>query len=53
MLKRNFVPAVKRLLIQTSQSAKKSTFPSYGLEKKWAHHNQAAITEQAEKVFIY
>jgi len=49
MLKRNLVPVFKRLLIQTSQSAKKSTFPSYGLEKKWAHYNQAAITDQAGK----
>ena len=29
-----------------------STFPSYGLEKKWAHYNQLAITAEAEKVFI-
>ena len=27
-----------------------STFPSYGLEKKWAHYNQLAITAEAEKV---
>lgn len=26
-----------------------STFPSYGLEKKWAHYNQLAITAEAEK----
>lgn len=30
-----------------------STFPSYGLEKKWAHYNQLAITVEAEKVFIF
>lgn len=36
----------RRLFIRHSHS---SSFPSYGLEKKWAHYNQQAIAAEAEK----